>query len=784
MLGAHAKAQTPIPLGPTEIENPGPDRGQPQEQAYAPGTILDGRYRLIDLIAVGGMGAVYRACRVSDMRMEVAIKLVKPGMNSQQVLARFNIERQALAMMKHENIAKVLDAGTTQDGSPYFVMELVKGLSITRFCDENTLNVHQRLQLFEQICSAVHHAHQKGIVHRDLKPSNILVGLYDDKAVPKVIDFGLAKALHQPITEDVLHTKFGAFVGTWQYTAPEQAILNNLDIDIRADIYSLGVILYELLTGNPPIEKSRITHAVMEEVLRIIREEEPLKPSTKIHSSNQLPSIAAMRGSEPLQLERQIRGELDWIVMKALEKDRNRRFASANEFGQEIHRYLHGEPVQTMPVSWQYKFRKFIYKHRGKVLAASLLFASLLMGAIVSAMGWIQATREKTRADQNAAIAMAVNQFLCDDLLAQADPSVQIRPGQTFISDMKVLEALDRAADKVGKRFSDQPLVEAAIRMTLGKTYLGLGDIEKAKVQMNQAEDIYRSNKRDTSPERLSALHENGSILLYQGKYQEAEKIVANVIKLRQLTLGKQHHETLKSQYLLALIYSYLNRRSESKHMYESVLQEQKSLYGLENYDTQLTQREYADLLVESNEVDKAILLLKEVLNKQIESLGTDHPDTLITQHNLVMAYLLKDQIKDATILLHNVITNASKYMKRQHPVLLSYKTNYASLLAAEARYQEASDSLKQVVDDMKVVYGPMHYDTLSAQRLRGACLLMSKKYDAAEQLLQETVHGLNKTLGIRDANTRQATRELLRLYLLIMWRYPTNQTNSCLYWC
>ncbi|HMP17585.1 MAG TPA: serine/threonine-protein kinase, partial [Gemmatales bacterium] len=661
---------------------------------------------------------------------------------------------------------------------------LVKGLSITRFCDENTLNVHQRLQLFEQICSAVHHAHQKGIVHRDLKPSNILVGLYDDKAVPKVIDFGLAKALHQPITEDVLHTKFGAFVGTWQYTAPEQAILNNLDIDIRADIYSLGVILYELLTGNPPIEKSRITHAVMEEVLRIIREEEPLKPSTKIHSSNQLPSIAAMRGSEPLQLERQIRGELDWIVMKALEKDRNRRFASANEFGQEIHRYLHGEPVQTMPVSWQYKFRKFIYKHRGKVLAASLLFASLLMGAIVSAMGWIQATREKTRADQNAAIAMAVNQFLCDDLLAQADPSVQIRPGQTFISDMKVLEALDRAADKVGKRFSDQPLVEAAIRMTLGKTYLGLGDIEKAKVQMNQAEDIYRSNKRDTSPERLSALHENGSILLYQGKYQEAEKIVANVIKLRQLTLGKQHHETLKSQYLLALIYSYLNRRSESKHMYESVLQEQKSLYGLENYDTQLTQREYADLLVESNEVDKAILLLKEVLNKQIESLGTDHPDTLITQHNLVMAYLLKDQIKDATILLHNVITNASKYMKRQHPVLLSYKTNYASLLAAEARYQEASDSLKQVVDDMKVVYGPMHYDTLSAQRLRGACLLMSKKYDAAEQLLQETVHGLNKTLGIRDANTRQATRELLRLYLLIMWRYPTNQTNSCLYWC
>src|SRR3954471_24989500 len=304
-----------------------------------PGTVI-GPYKLMEQIGEGGMGVVYVAEQTAPVRRRVALKVIKPGMVSHQVVARFEAERQALALMDHPNIARVLDGGATLSGRPYFVMDLVKGLPITKYCDEHHLTPRQRLELFTPVCQAVQHAHQKGIIHRDIKPSNVLIALYDGKPVPKVIDFGVAKATGQQLTDKTLVTGFGNIVGTLEYMSPEQAEVNQLDIDTRSDIYSLGVLLYELLAGSPPFTRKELESAGMLEMLRVIREQEPSKPSMKLSSSDALPTLSANRGTEAAKLTRLVRGELDWIVMKALEKDRSRRYESANGFAADVLRYL------------------------------------------------------------------------------------------------------------------------------------------------------------------------------------------------------------------------------------------------------------------------------------------------------------------------------------------------------------------------------------------------------------------------------------------------------------
>jgi serine/threonine protein kinase len=321
----------------------------------AVGTVIAGRYKLLEEIGEGGMGSVWVAEQNQPVRRKVALKLIKAGMDSKSVLARFEAERQALVLMDHPNIAKVLDGGLTETGRPFFVMEYVKGVPITEYCEATRLSVSERLQLFAHVCQAVHRAHQKGIIHRDLKPSNILVAPYDDKPVPKVIDFGLAKAMHQSLTERTLHTAHGTVLGTPLYMSPEQAQLNNLDVDTRSDIYSLGVLLYELLTGSTPLEKQRLKAAAWDEIRRIIREEEPPRPSTRLSSCQALASLAASRQTEPARLTKMIRGELDWIAMKALEKDRSRRYETANSLAMDIQRYLAGDPVLAAPPSARYR---------------------------------------------------------------------------------------------------------------------------------------------------------------------------------------------------------------------------------------------------------------------------------------------------------------------------------------------------------------------------------------------------------------------------------------------
>jgi serine/threonine protein kinase len=415
-----------------------------------PGTVI-GPYKLLEQIGEGAFGVVFLAEQQQPIRRKVALKILKPGMDTRQVVARFEAERQALALMDHPNIAKVLDAGQTNSGRPYFVMDLVKGLPITVFCDQAKLPIRERLELFLSVCLAVQHAHQKGIIHRDIKPSNVLVALHDGAPLAKVIDFGIAKALGQQLTDKTLHTGFAQLIGTPLYMSPEQAALRNADVDTRSDIYSLGVLLYELLTGTTPFDKERLREADFDEICRIIREEEPPKPSTRISTLGQAATtVSTQRKSDTKQLSRLLRGELDWIVMKCLEKDRNRRYETASAFAADVQHYLHDEPVQACPPSAWYKLRKFARRQKMALAMAACVF--LALAGIAGSVGWVadRAASEEAGARQAqdalayAGIFFEENRLdLAHQKLAEAQALLRVHhvtPG-SLARDIKRLEA-------------------------------------------------------------------------------------------------------------------------------------------------------------------------------------------------------------------------------------------------------------------------------------------------------------------------------------------------------
>ena len=406
-----------------------------------PGSMI-GPYKLKEQIGEGGFGLVFVAEQQEPVKRKVALKVIRPGMDTREVIARFTAERQALALMDHPNIARVLDAGATDSGRPYFVMELVRGIPITDYCDQNHLAPRDRLELFVTVCQAVQHAHQKGIIHRDIKPSNVLVTSHDGKLVAKVIDFGVAKAVHQQLTDRSIYTQFTQMIGTPLYMSPEQAEMSGLDIDTRSDIYSLGVLLYELLTGTTPFDKKRFAKAAYDEIRRLIREEEPPKPSMRLSTSDSIASIAAQRHTEPAKLSNLIRGDLDWITMKALEKDRTRRYETANGLARDIQRYLADEVVEARPPSVSYRVSKFVRRHKGQVLAASLVLLALVGGIVGTTLGLFEARRQERNAkDSQQATASAL-----------AVVASQKKEVEGSLSKAETAERLARAAEEAGRK--------------------------------------------------------------------------------------------------------------------------------------------------------------------------------------------------------------------------------------------------------------------------------------------------------------------------------------------
>jgi tetratricopeptide (TPR) repeat protein len=476
LLAAHAKAGDFLQLSETES----PTMVDQPTRAERVGERI-GPYQLLQQIGEGGMGVVWLAEQEQPVRRTVALKIIKPGMDSRQVIARFEIERQALALMDHVNIARVLDAGTTGASLPYFVMELIHGIPITQYCDDNRLTPRQRLELFVPVCQAVQHAHQKGIIHRDLKPSNVLVCLCDGRPVPKIIDFGIAKAIGPQLSERSLLTEAGALVGTLEYMSPEQADLDNLDIDTRSDIYSLGVLLYELLTGTLPLDKRRLKQTALLEALRLIREEEPPRPSERLNMTAELASVTAKRGLEPKKLCGQVQGELDWIVMKCLEKDRNRRYETANGLARDIQRYLADEPVQACPPSAWYRFRKFAQRNKTGLLMIACVF--LALAGIAGGIGW--SVRDRTAREEEIERDRLVRE-------ATLDQTVESTLNQTgpLIEQGKWPEAL-ALVDHAEK------LLAAAGRTERPRRLIDLrNDLSMAE----RVEEIYREPRRDVKP--------------------------------------------------------------------------------------------------------------------------------------------------------------------------------------------------------------------------------------------------------------------------------------------
>jgi len=611
-----------------------------------------GPYKLLQLIGEGGFGAVFMAEQERPVVRRVALKVIKLGMDTHQVVARFDQERQALALMDHPNIAKVFDAGATETGRPYFVMELVKGRSIVEYCDAESLSIAQRLELFAQVCNAVQHAHSKGIIHRDIKPSNVLVETQDGKPLAKVIDFGIAKATLSKLTEHTLFTEHQQVIGTLQYMSPEQAA-GSLDVDTRTDVYSLGVLLYELLTGSTPFDKKSLKGAMFGEIQRIIREVDPPRPSTRLSESHDtLASIAAQRRIEPRRLGALVRGELDWIVMKALEKERARRYETASSLGLDVQRYLAGDAIHAAPPSRTYLLRKFVRRHRGPVSAGLAIAAALGVGVIgfawqarvastqrdVAVDARQIADSERRRAESKGQQAAAINQFLLDILDAANLRS--LGPATT------VAQALARAADRVDVALRDQPEVEADVRRILGHTYTSLGLYDDAAPHVEAALGLNRAVHGEASREYAKMLHIAHSFRMGRGELDAAETLMRTAHATQVAVAGPEDSASLAMQSDLAQILQMRGQLDQAEELLRDALEIRDRLGNRRTSTGAVLVNTLAVVLHRKSELDEAEALYREALQCGAEVNGEQHPDTLTAQMNL--GSMLHSRKKDA----------------------------------------------------------------------------------------------------------------------------------------
>ena len=689
------------------------------------GTLI-GPYKLIEQIGEGGFGVVFMAEQQHPIRRRVALKVLKAGMDTRQVVARFEAERQALALMEHVGIARVLDGGEAPSGRPYFVMELVKGIPITRFCDEHQLTPRERLALFVQVCQAVQHAHQKGIIHRDLKPTNVLVAAYDGKPVPKVIDFGVAKALGQQLTERTLVTGFGSIVGTLEYMSPEQAEFNAMDVDTRADIYSLGVLLYELLTGTTPLSSERLKLAAMSEVLRLIREEEPPKPSTRLSDSrDSLASISAQRRLEPASLTKEVRGELDWIVMKALEKDRNRRYETANGLARDIDRYLNDEPVEASSPGTGYRLRKFVRRNRGPVLAASLLLVALAGGVVGTTVGLVRAEQARRAAGRRAE-GERVAKELAEKRLAQIekaigilgsmfenlDPMAEEQEGRPLRAILG--ERLDQAAAELQGEAVGDRLVVAQLQDRLGQTYLGLGHAAKAEALFEQGRQDPPGPPGADHPLTLGSKHNQALASDATGNGDQAIYLFQQVRDARTTVLGADHRDTLSTVNELAKVYNRVGKPNTAIPLLEQVRDGRIRQLGEDHDQTLTTLQALAAAYLSAGKPTEAIALAEKVWDARVRKHGDDHPRAIDAMGTLAYVYQGGYKMKQALTLLEQARDKTVPKLGPYHPLTLKTLHRLGHMYRAYGRTPEAIALLELVRERELMVLGGHHPLTLT----------------------------------------------------------------------
>jgi eukaryotic-like serine/threonine-protein kinase len=742
-----------------------------------------GRYRILRLLGEGGMGAVYEAEQGFPHRT-VALKVIRAGYATSEMLRRFENEAQALGRLQHPGIAQIYEAGTAETPfgrQPYLAMELVNGQSLLDYCHTHRLDLRQRLELMAKICDAVEHAHQRALIHRDLKPANILV---DESGQPRVLDFGVAR-LTDSDSYVTLQTNVGQIVGTLAYMSPEQVLGDPAEVDTRSDVYSLGMILYEVLAGKPPYAIGR----QLTEVVRTIREEEP----------------TALRA-----VNRTYRGDVEIIAGKALEKDKTRRYASAAELAGDLRRHLRDEPITARPPSASYQLRKFARRHKALVLGVAAVLAVLVLGVVASTWQAVKARRAETVARQQSAIAQAVTDFLQHDVLAQASASNQAGPGASPDRDLKVRTALDRAAARIEGKFASQPEAEAAIRKTMGKTYAELAQYAESRNQLEHALDLERRLWGPEDPRTLDTLTHLGRTAWHEGKLAEAETLLAGALEIERRVLGPEHPDTLFCMNNLANVYRAQDKSQQAEALYSETLDARRRVLGLDHPDTLISMNNLANVYWSQGKYGQAEALYGQTLEVQRRVLGPEHPDTVLTMGNLADTYTRNGRYPQAVQLFSQTLEVSRRVQGPEHPRTLAVLADVASMHQRQGEYALAADLAAQVLagrrralgadhvdnapsaPDLALAYvsqgkfvdgerlarealafsgggEPDHWQRFRATSLLGASLAGRKKYAEAQPLLLEGYQGMLAQQATRPASDRYhldlARRWLVQLY-------------------
>jgi len=663
----------------------------PEEQ---PGERI-GRYKLLQKIGEGGCGVVYMAEQEEPVRRRVALKVIKLGMDTKQVVARFEAERQALALMDHPNIAKVLDAGATDAGRPFFVMELVKGIPATRYADENKLDTRQRLDLFIQICQAVQHAHQKGIIHRDIKPSNVLVADHDGTPVPKVIDFGIAKATtDQRLTDKTLFTALEQFIGTPAYMSPEQAKLSGLDVDTRSDIYSLGVLLYELLTGKTPFDARRLLDAGFDEIRRIIREEEPQRPSTRLSTLDaaEQTNVAKQRQSEPPKLVSIVRGDLDWIVMKCLEKDRTRRYETANGLAADVQRHLSNEPVVACPPSAAYRFQKMVRRNRVVFMAASTVTVAILLGSVISTWSFFREKAASQSAKREAMKSEQLSRFL-KEMIEAAGPEIALGRDTVLLK-----EILSKTENRLEKNLTKYPEVEAELHQIIGNTFRKTQEFEKAEPPLRRALKLRSSCFGVSNLLVAESMTDLARILVNKSSPQgsnalpaEAEELAREAMQIRTALLQKRHPDTIQSMHVLASSLFRQNKFDEAEQLFREVIRLRREVLGNAHPDLASALMNLGWTLIYLKKYAECETVAREAVAIEERNYGADNPDVSDCIRLLCAALNFQGRFPETIPWYRKRLTIEERYFPKDHPRVLDAVKLLASELAYVGNTNEAA---------------------------------------------------------------------------------------------
>jgi non-specific serine/threonine protein kinase/serine/threonine-protein kinase len=706
-----------------------------------------GPYRIIGIVGQGGMGVVYLAEQAEPVKRQVALKIIKLGMDTNEVIARFEAERQALALMDHPSIASIYDAGATAEGRSYFVMEYVQGSPITEYCNQFHLTNRERIELFLQVCEGVQHAHQKAVIHRDLKPSNVLVSRVDGRPLVKIIDFGLAKALQRQLTERTLHTELGVMVGTLEYMSPEQTDVASR-VDTRSDVFSLGVMLYEVLVGTLPFGSRELRQEGILEGRRKIRELDPPRPSARLSShSADSTEWAKLRRTEPRVLRRELKGDLDWITMRALEKDPARRYGSPSDLAADLTRFLNFQPVLARAPSARYRALKFMRRHRLGVAATAIIAMVLTAGAIASTVGFVRARQAEVRARTEAEAKRRVADFL-KNLFRVSDPS------EARGSSITARELLDKAAGTIDTQLSDQPAMQAELAAIMGEVYMNLGLYPQADSLCAKALEIRRRVLGPEHPDTLHSMNTLGSLYGLLDRHDEAVRIASEALDLERRVLGAEHPETLATMMNLANGYLRQGKLAEAEQLYVQALAVQKRVLGAEHPNTLQTMHNLAVTYQTQNRFAEAERYGTEVFETRKRIFGPQHPDTLMSMASLAKLYARQHRNADSERLQLEVMELEKRVLGPEHPDVLTAMTDLALLYQSQGLYEKAEKLDLETLAIQKRVLGPEHSSVLWSMNNLALGYQSRGRLAEAERLHTETYNIRKRVLGPTHPDT------------------------------